>query len=215
MKNRNEKGQLKSVREKIIADYKDACAKILPLYLCAAAVCVVAIICYFFNWVYVYNSDYGIEVKASGFSFLASVLTGNYTGTGGIYGDIAVPFYYYAANACEVLGALTIIAAILGLLALAILIVVRITKIHEVSFVSIILSVASTIVLFCAFIVALGMNDGKILPVYCSGNPKCSICSLAIVPAIVMAVSVVLQVIAIVKFYLARTAYKKGKKKLM
>ena len=81
--------------EKALAkQYKISIDKLMPYYNGAIILSLTLILCYFLNWVYVYNTDYGIEVKASGFSFIIATLSGKFYSTDKIYGDLAIPFYY-------------------------------------------------------------------------------------------------------------------------
>ena len=180
----NKREREKRARENVALQYKKSTGKLLPFYGWAIAVLAAVIVCYFFNWVYVYNSDYGIEVKASGFSFIAAALSGKYYSADKIYGDLAMPFYYYAESSCETLGAVTLTAFILIILTIIVLIIAIITKLQGFSFVSVALSLTSSIMLIVTFIVALGMKNDKILSVYCGGNPKCTIGSSAVLPAV-------------------------------
>ena len=197
----------KRVKEKRMIDnkamaYEKERASLLHFYIISAAIALVAVLCYFFNWVYVDNADYGIEVKVGGFSFVAAAIAGNYTSTQPIFGDLAVPFFYYAATECQVLGILTIIALIADIGAIALLIVTRITKKQQLSLIALPLTIISAVLLFVVFGIALGMKNGDILSVYCGGNPKCSIGSLAIIAAIVTLASAVLQGYTSVKYVL-------------
>ena len=173
-----------TTKEYLYTQFNKSRNKFLRFYMLAIGILAVIVICYFLNWVYVYNSDYGIEVKASGFSFIAAALSGKYYSADKIYGDLAMPFYYYAESSCETLGAVTLTAFILIILTIIVLIIAIITKLQGFSFVSVALSLTSSIMLIVTFIVALGMKNDKILSVYCGGNPKCTIGSSAVLPAV-------------------------------
>ena len=191
----------------LLNTYKKEKNGLLAFYIWSAAILAVAVLCYFFNWVYVYNSASGIEVKVSGFSFIAATLSGNYSSTDKIYGDMAVPFYYYAKQSCLNVGGVTLAAGILNVVSIAVLIAVIITKLHSLSYVSVISSLASFVLLIVAFVFALGMKNDDILSVYCGGNPKCSIESLAIIPALVTAAALVVQCFAALKLFKAQMQY--------
>jgi len=205
----NKREREKRARENIALQYKKSAGKLLPFYGWAIAVLAAVIICYFFNWVYVYNSDYGIEVKASGFSFIAAALSGKYSSADKIYGDLAMPFYYYAKTSCETLGAVTLTAFILNVLAVIVLVIVRMTKLQGLSFVSVAFSFISSVMLVVAFIVALGMKNDKILSVYCGGNPKCYIGSLSILTALVSFAGTAIQSVGAIRFLLLNFNLKK------
>ena len=205
----NKREREKRTRENLALQYKKSTNKLLPFYGWAIAVLSATIICYFFNWVYVYNSGFGIEVKANGFSFIAAALSGKYSSADKIYGDLAMPFYYYAKNSCETLGAVTLTAFILNFLAIIVLIVVRTTKLQGLSLISVVLSFVSSVLLVVAFSVALGMKNDKILSVYCGGNPKCDIRSLSVFAAIVSLGRTVIQSVGAIKFLLLNSDYRK------
>ena len=204
----NKREREKRARENVALQYKKSTGKILPFYGWAIAVLAAVIVCYFFNWVYVYNSDYGIEVKASGFSFIAAALSGKYSSADKIYGDLAMPFYYYAKTSCETLGAVTLTAFILNVLAVIVLFIVRITKMQLLSFISVLFSLISFALLITSFVVALGMKNDKILSVYCGGNPKCYIRSLIVFAVIASFVGTVIQSVGAIKFLILHTEYK-------
>lgn len=205
----NKREREKRARENFALQYKKSTGKLLPFYGWAIAVLAAVIVCYFFNWVYVYNSDYGIEVKASGFSFIAATFSGKYSSADKIYGDLAMPFYYYAKTSCETLGAITLTAFILNVLAVIVLVIVRTTKLQGLSFVSVAFSAVSSVMLVVAFIVALGMKNDKILSVYCGGNPKCSIGSLSILNALVSFAGTAIQSVGAIRFLLLNADYRK------
>ena len=198
-----------TTKEYLYAQFNKSRNKFLRFYMLAIGILAVIVICYFLNWVYVYNSDFGIEVKASGFSFIAAALSGKYYSADKIYGDLAMPFYYYAESSCETLGAVTLTAFILNVLAVIVLVIVRTTKLQGLSFVSVAFSVVSSVMLVVAFIVALGMKNDKILSVYCSGNPKCYIGSLSILTALVSFAGTAIQSVGAIKFLLLNADYRK------
>lgn len=204
----NKKEREKRMREDLLAKYKNSRKNNLSLYVWAIAVLVAAILCYLLNWVYVDNSDFGIEVKASGLSFIAAALTGKYSSTSAIYGDLAVPFYYYGAESCKTLGALTLAAIALNFASAAVLIVTRATKLQELSIISVLTTIASCVLLFAAFVVALNMKNDKILSTYCGGNPKCSIGSFALVAALVTGIAAAMQIISLTKLFVIKREYK-------
>lgn len=205
----NKKEKEKRARENVALQYKKSAGKLLPFYGWAIVVSLVVVICYFLNWVYVYNSDYGIEVKASGFSFIAAASSDNYSSADKIYGDLAMPFYYYAKASCETLGAVTLTAFILNVSAVVVLLAVRTLKLQELSFVSVAFSFVSSVLLAVAFVVALGMKNDKILSVYCGGNPKCYIGSLSVLPALVSFAGTAIQSVGSIKFLLLKADYRK------
>ncbi|MGN0814643.1 MAG: hypothetical protein ACI4MH_05375 [Candidatus Coproplasma sp.] len=184
--------------------YEQKSAKLNIFHLIAIAVCGVLLLTYFFDWTYVYNTDIkGAEVNASGWSFFLAAISNNYSSASSVFGNISVPFYYYAQSYVEVLGVLTIISVFLILIAAAIEIVAARTGRHMLSYVSVPIDILLLIMLVAGFVVALSMKDAEILSKYCSGNPACSIRSLIIIPVIVAAVLLVTDVVAAVKYFSA------------
>lgn len=205
----NKRVKEKRMVENKLAAYEKERSAFLPFYIISAVVAAVAILFFFLNWVYVGNTDYGIEVKVSGFSFVAAALSGNYTGTDTkLFGDIAVPFYYYEKATCQAVGTLTVIALIAVIGAIALLIVTRITKKQWLGLFALPLSLLSCIMLFVVFGMAVGMKNGSILSVYCSGNPACYIGSLAIFAAMTVLASTALQGYTSLKYLLCVKKHK-------
>lgn len=192
----------KALREKenILKKYQSQLKKILPLYIVAAVVGATALLCYFFAFAAVDNSAYGIEVKVSGFAFAIAALTGKYSSTDKIYGDIAVPFNYYAEAETAAVGTLALVSIVALVAAIALTIVTRVTKKQEINFAAVICSAVCLITTALAFFTALSMKNAEILSVYCGGNPKCSIVSFAFVAIIVETAFLVIQIICAIKF---------------
>ena len=169
----------------------------------------VLLLLFFVDWAYIYNTDIGgKEVSISGFNCLFSGLTGNYTSSDSIYGDMAIPFNYYASAQCENLSIMTLISAVILLILLVCQLVTVITKQHMLNILCAIISVLLSIMLIVCFSMALGMKDSKILPIYCGGNPACSIKSYTIIPAIVALGLTALHGFATYKYYSLRTLLK-------
>ncbi len=156
--------------------------KLVVFPIVGAVFSVIALILYSVKWAAVYNDGYGYEVQISGFNVLFAALSGKYTETA--FGNMAVPFYYYAKNYCVTLGVLTIISAVVVVLTLASQIIAAITKKQLFNVTSLVGGCVSFALLLVCFSVALSMKNSDILPVYCSGNPACSIRSYAIIPAV-------------------------------
>ena len=137
---------------------------------------------FFFGWCYVYNADYGVEVNCSGWNFICMSFCWNFKSTNRAFGDMAVPFYYYAKYYVIFLEIMTTIIFYLTL-ALVALAAINLKKAsRKVTTIFMVVSFIYSVVLLAAFITALTMNGSKILPKYCSGNPACSIQSLIIFP---------------------------------
>ena len=170
-----------------------------PLDIAAIAAGVALLLCFFFDWAQVYNTDYGVEVHVSGFSFALAALTGGYSSTAAAYGDIAVPFYYYAESYCAALGALSLTAVIVSLLCIALPVVRLATGSRRLYAADIALPAAALGLLVACFAVGIAMNGSQILPVYCSGNPACSIRSDAAIGAIVAAAATAISIVSAVR----------------
>lgn len=155
---------------------------------------------FFMPWAYVYNTDLpGIEVSFNGWAILFASVSGNFSSSAAVFGDIAVPFYYYAETYCKVLGVVTIITFVL----IAAEICLRIASLKKrnfiLSYLSAVFMLFTAFALIGCFVIALTMNGSKILPVYCSGNPACSVCSLCIIPAIISIAATILSFVHIAK----------------
>ena len=179
-----------------------------PLDIAVIAAGVALLLCFFFDWAQVYNTDYGVEVHVSGFSFALAALTGGYSSTAPVYGDISVPFYYYAQDYCDALGALTLTAAIVCVLAIALPVVRLATGNRSLYALDIALPAAALALLCACFAVGVAMNGSQILPVYCSGNPACSIQSYALIGAIVAAAATAIAVFSAVRCARIRRAHR-------
>ena len=139
----------------------------------------------FVNWAAVYNVSSGIEVKISGFNCVASGLSGNYTGTGSAFGDMAVPFNYYAASYVKKLALITVVAMFVSIARILIEIFASVSnKQGAFNVLGIAVGTAQTALFILCYVVALSMKDARILSGYCNNNPDCSIVSLAILPAV-------------------------------
>ena len=137
---------------------------------------------FFFGWCYVYNTQYGVEVNCSGWNFICMSFCWNFKSSNKVFGDMAVPFYYYAKYYVIVLQIMTTIIFYLTLILVALAAINLKKASRKVTTIFMVVSFIYSITLFAAFITALTMNGSKILPKYCSGNPACSIQSLIIFP---------------------------------
>lgn len=156
----------------------------------------VMLLFFFFGWCYIYNSKYGVEVGCSGWNFICQSFCWNFKSDSKVFGDMAIPFYYYAKYHVITLEIVTTVIFYLTII-LIILAVINLVKPYiTVTQISLIISSLYSVVILAAFIVALAMNGSKILPKYCSNNPACSIQSLIIFPFLlslgILAVNIVL-----------------------
>lgn len=183
--------------------------KLKPLNISLIAVAILILLSYIFSWATIYNTDYGYEVSISGFNVLYASLTNNFTGTESLLGSMAVPFFYYAETYCKSLASLTTIAFFLTILSIVIAIVITGTKKIKGHFIAVIVNVILVVLYICCFGKGLAMKDSKILPIYCSGNPACSIQSFAIIPAIISLGAVVVSVFALIKYFKTKAMFNK------
>lgn len=202
---KNREINLKNEREK---KFRAACLKLRNYPIICLAISVLILLLFLVNFAEVFNTDYGAEVKISGFNTFFAAITGQYTSEQAIFGNMAVPFNYYAESYVHTLGILTFIAMVLTIANLAVQIVAVSIKKSALNVAACVIGAVQTAVLIACFIVALSMKDAKILSVYCSGNPKCSIRSFAIIPAIFALIGAVVSGIATVKYFIARKLLK-------
>ena len=153
------------------------------------------------NWAAIYNTDIaGNEVEVSGYNCVSAGLSGNYTSTDkDAFGDMAVPFYYYAPNETRSLCGTT--AAVLFVLivhALIMVFAVITNKQGAFNILDIIFSIAESALFIACYAVAVSMNTSGILPGYCNSNPACSVQSHAILPALFAIFSIAAPVLAMV-----------------
>lgn len=184
--------------------FNETCNKTRTLHIACAAICALTLLLFFVDFAEVYNTGYGVEVRVSGWSFFVAGFTGEYSSGDSIYGDLAVPFYYYAKSWCKGVGALAIIAVFITFILVALETVIVLTRKHSLTYIAVALGFIDAIFLLVTFIVALSMKNGRILSVYCGGNPSCSIRSLAILPFLAALAYTALGGVIGVKLILAR-----------
>lgn len=170
-----------------------------PFDIAALVAAAAVLLCFFFDFAQIYNTDAGVEVHVSGFSFALAAATGGFSSTSSVYGDIAVPFYYYAQSYSIVLGALALAAVAASLLALALPVVRLATGSRRwYALDAAAAALAAGLVVAC-FAVGVAMNASDILPIYCSGNPACSIRSYAVIGALVAAAALAIEIVSAVR----------------
>lgn len=189
--------------------YKIECnkLKIYPKFCIALSIAI--ILCFFLKWTYVYNTDIkGSEVSISGFNTLFAALSGNYSGAEKIFGNMAVPFYYYAADYCRALGMLTITTFFVSVINSVCQSFTLKNTAFNLNIVCLFLSIVQVGLFIACFTVALSMKNASILSVYCKKNPACSIKSLAIIPAFIATLSAAFSCIAVIKLINAKKILK-------
>lgn len=160
---------------------------------------VILLLCYFFGFSYVWNTSYGSEASVNGWNYIIACFSWKFKETGAAYGDLAVPFNYYAKYYTRVLAVSTTIS--LGvLLAYIVMSIFNIKKYHPrlEKATMIILYILAVVYLVCV-VTALTMNGSKILPKYCSGNPKCSIATLAFFPFFITLITAIVHSVFLYK----------------
>ncbi len=147
------------------------------------ALSIITLVLFSCGFSYVYNSKIsGSEVSVSGYNLISAVVTWDFKNPS--YGDIAVPFTYYAKTMTMILAILSTICFIIvtiGFLLSLLSLIIRNTKINLIAFNFLL---CASIALFVTFIFSLFMGTTKIIPSYCGGNKACHMHSLIILPAI-------------------------------
>ncbi len=137
---------------------------------------------FFAQFVYVDNTSYGREVSVTGWNFVFALLSGGFESAS--FGDIAVPFYMYAQVYTVIASVIDLLVLVFILLTFVLLAVILHKKKYVLSYFVALLTVLTALCMIAEYVVCLMMNGSDVLPVYCSGNPECSIGSDAIYPLI-------------------------------
>ena len=150
------------------------------------------------NFASVYNTNIGIEKRITGFNCVAAGLSGNFTDMS-LYGDIAMPFNYYAASQTHTLCTVSIVVLFVIVAHIVVALFAVITNKQGVfNFLTIALGLAEGVLFIVCYAVARSMKDAEILSGFCQGNPACSIESTAILPALLAIFSLALPILAII-----------------
>ena len=198
--------QQAGIQQRKEKEFRAACKKLDPLPVIAACCLLLALVLMAASWAEVYNTDInGPEVKVSGFSFALAGITRNFSSASKAYGDMAVPFYYYAETYTVKLATEALIAGILLLVGIGTQILARLKGAALNVPAAVVSLLAAVMILVCLF-TARAMNGSDILPYYCNSNPACSIRSYAIFPAIFAFIAAGFNVFACVKYFQARKA---------
>ena len=159
----------------------------------------VLLLCYFFGWCYVWNSDFGAEVGVNGWNCIIACLTWSFSNPAGVYGDMHVPFNHYAKAYMRVLAVATMISFVI-LIAFAVLTCLNVKKYNKkIEKVSMILLYVLAASFLACIIIALVTNGSRILRGYCNNNPKCSIQTLAFFPFFITLASAIAHSVFIVR----------------
>ena len=159
----------------------------------------ILLLCYFFGFSYVWNTSYGSEVSVNGWNYIISCLTWKFKETGALYGDIAVPFNYYAKYYVRVLAIVTTesFAVVLVYILLSALNIKKYSAKLEIVTMAVLYTLA--ISFLACIVVALTMNGSKILPKYCNSNPECSIATLAFFPFFITLITAIVHSVFLYK----------------
>ena len=166
----------------------------------------ILLLCYFFGFSYVWNTSYGSEAGMNGWNYIiagfAYIFSGfkfNFKATNMVFGDMAVPFNYYAKIYVRVLS-IAVVVSLIILLAYILVSALNIKKYHaKLELVSAILLYVLAAAFLTCIVVALTMNGSKILPGYCSNNPKCSIATLAFFPFFITLITAIVHSVFLYK----------------
>ena len=185
--------------------YLDSLKKTGKYHRIALALIPALFLCYFFNWVYLYNTRIGMgtQAKVSGWSFIIAAITRTYTSTDAVYGDIAVPFFSYAKNYCEQLGTFTFISLIIAVLTAVCEGIIVFGKKYKLSYVSCALQLLQVVCLFICSNIAKSMNGSAIISDFCSANPECSVKSAIFVSILVSLTGAFCSVVSLIKTIIA------------
>lgn len=174
------------------------------------AIAILTLLLMFVSFGYIFNTKMnnnqgGTEVSFNGYNLLFAAFSGSYTSADkGLYGDIAVPFTYYAKDWISSLGVLIMFPFFLTIGSIGIELYALIKNKQQFSLINAIITFLSFLFFLAIFIVGLSMKDSKILPIYCSGNPACSIHSLAILPAISILLGTIVSIINFIQYIKAK-----------
>ena len=192
---------LKRAREE---QYKHALSRLSPLLLSVFLLSILLLALFFCDLSYIHNTDVGREVSVSVWSYALATVSGSFSSPAAVFGDIAVPFYYYAETGTVLTGILSLVLVIAAL-ALAVLSAVIFLR-RKYDLLPLLLFAAGVTVLLLvgSLISSLALNSSQILPVYCSGNPACSIRSDGWFPLLSGVAALTLSVIAAIRYRAAR-----------
>lgn len=167
--------------------YLDSLKKTGKYHRIALALIPVLFLCYFFNWVYLYNTRIGTGTlsKVSGWSFIIAAITRNYTSSAAVYGDLAFPFFSYAKTYCEQLGTFTLISFIIAILTAITEGIIVFGKKYKLSYVSCAFQLLQVVCLFICSNLAKSMNNSAIISDFCSGNSECLVKSAIFVSILI------------------------------
>ena len=191
---------LKRAREE---QYKHALSRLSPLILSVFLLSILLLALFFCDLSYIHNTDVGREVSVSVWSYALATVSGSFSSPAAVFGDIAVPFYYYAETGTVLTGILSLVLVIAALALAVLSAVVFLRRKYDLLPLLLFAAGVTVLLLVGSLISSLALNSSQILPVYCSGNPACSIRSDAYFPLIAALAVLSVAIVAAVKYHLA------------
>ena len=191
---------LKRAREE---QYKHALSRLSPLILSVFLLSILLLALFFCDLSYIHNTDVGREVSVSVWSYALATVSGSFSSPAAVFGDIAVPFYYYAETGTVLTGILSLVLVIAALALAVLSAVVFLMRKYDLLPLLLFAAGVTVLLLVGSLISSLALNGSQILPVYCSGNPACSIRSDAYFPLIAALAVLSVAIVAAVKYHSA------------
>lgn len=191
---------LKRAREE---QYKHALSRLSPLLLSVFLLSILLLALFFCDLSYIHNTDVGREVSVSVWSYALATVSGSFSSPAAVFGDIAVPFYYYAETGTVLTGILSLVLVIAALALAVLSAVVFLRRKYDLLPLLLFAAGVTVLLLVGSLISSLALNGSQILPVYCSGNPACSIRSDAYFPLIAALAVLSVAIVAAVKYHSA------------
>ena len=191
---------LKRAREE---QYKHALSRLSPLILSVFLLSILLLALFFCDLSYIHNTDVGREVSVSVWSYALATVSGSFSSPAAVFGDIAVPFYYYAETGTVLTGILSLVLVIAALALAVLSAVVFLMRKYDLLPLLLFAAGVTVLLLVGSLISSLALNSSQILPVYCSGNPACSIRSDAYFPLIAALAVLSVAIVAAVKYHSA------------
>ena len=191
---------LKRAREE---QYKHALSRLSPLLLSVFLLSILLLALFFCDLSYIHNTDVGREVSVSVWSYALATVSGSFSSPAAVFGDIAVPFYYYAETGTVLTGILSLVLVIAALALAVLSAVVFLRRKYDLLPLLLFAAGVTVLLLVGSLISSLALNSSQILPVYCSGNHACSIRSDAYFPLIAALAVLSVAIVAAVKYHSA------------
>ena len=191
---------LKRAREE---QYKHALSRLSPLLLSVFLLSILLLALFFCDLSYIHNTNVGREVSVSVWSYALATVSGSFSSPAAVFGDIAVPFYYYAEAGTVLTGILSLVLVIAALALAVLSAVVFLRRKYDLLPLLLFAAGVTVLLLVGSLISSLALNSSQILPVYCSGNPACSIRSDAYFPLIAALAVLSVAIVAAVKYHSA------------